>query len=96
MEPQVAENLEDSQSKKSLEKAFDREQSHANGTTTSVANLASDHDSEVATNLGIVDEAIEAIGFGKYQWQLTLTCGFGFLVDQVRRYDVKLPYKYGV
>lgn len=38
----------------------------------------------LANNLARVDEAIEAIGWGKYQWQLTITCSFGFLVDQVR------------
>lgn len=35
-------------------------------------------------NLDRVGEAIEAIGWGKYQWQLAVTCSFGFLVDQVR------------
>ncbi|UNI24496.1 hypothetical protein JDV02_010236 [Purpureocillium takamizusanense] len=34
-------------------------------------------------NLARVDDAIEAIGWGKYQWQLALTCGFGFLADQM-------------
>lgn len=39
---------------------------------------------DLVTNNVIVDETIEAIGFGKFQWQLTFSCGFGFLVDQVR------------
>lgn len=37
-----------------------------------------------ADNLARVDAAIETIGWGEYQWQLALTCSFGFLVDQVR------------
>lgn len=41
-------------------------------------------DDGVAVNLNRVDDAIESIGWGKYQWQLAVTCGFGFLVDQVR------------
>ena len=74
----------DEQSKKSFEKPFNREPSRVDGTVTSVVNMSSSNESDVATNLGLVDETIEAIGFGKYQWQLTVTCGFGFLVDQVR------------
>lgn len=35
------------------------------------------------SNILIVHHAIEAIGMGKYQWQLLTTCGFGFLIDQV-------------
>lgn len=31
------------------------------------------------SNIVIVHHAIEAIGMGKYQWQLLTTCGFGFL-----------------
>lgn len=53
-----------------LEKPIEPLSSHAEG---DVENL----------NHVLVTEAIEAIGFGKYQWQLTFTCGFGFLVDQV-------------
>lgn len=36
-----------------------------------------------AENLKFVGESIDAIGFGKFQWQLTLTCAFGFIADQV-------------
>lgn len=54
----------------SLEKPLGHHLSHAEGEVEHI-------------NLAIVTEAIEAIGFGKYQWQLTFTCGFGFLVDQV-------------
>lgn len=35
-------------------------------------------------NLHVVQQAIETIGMGKYQWLLAFSCGFGFLVDQVR------------
>ncbi|KUL82554.1 hypothetical protein ZTR_09172 [Talaromyces verruculosus] len=35
------------------------------------------------SNMLIVNHAIEAIGMGKYQWQLLTTCGFGFLIDQM-------------
>lgn len=30
-----------------------------------------------------IQDAIEAIGMGRYQWQLMVSCGFGFVVDQV-------------
>jgi len=36
----------------------------------------------------IVDHAIEAIGMGRYQWYLTISCGFGFVVDQVSKKPV--------
>lgn len=39
------------------------------------------------SNRLVVDEAIEAIGFGKFQWQLTFSYGFGFLVYQVGLHD---------
>lgn len=35
-------------------------------------------------NTAVFNNAIEELGFGRYQYQLFLTCGFGFLVDQVR------------
>lgn len=56
--------------RESLEKPIEPTSSHAEGPTENINNA-------------LVAEAIEAIGFGKYQWQLTFTCGFGFLVDQV-------------
>lgn len=56
--------------RESLEKPIEATSSHVEG------------DGE-NSNHALVTEAIEAIGFGKYQWQLTFTCGFGFLVDQV-------------
>ncbi|KAL5342056.1 major facilitator superfamily domain-containing protein [Aspergillus crustosus] len=37
----------------------------------------------LASNQLVVDRAIDAIGMGRYQWQLLFSCGFGFLVDQM-------------
>lgn len=34
-------------------------------------------------NETIVQDAIEAIGMGRYQWKLMVSCGFGFIADQV-------------
>lgn len=34
-------------------------------------------------NTAIFNQAIESLGFGRYQWKMFFTCGFGFLVDQV-------------
>ena len=31
----------------------------------------------------IIQNAIETIGMGRYQWQLLASCGFGFIADQV-------------
>ncbi|VUC33006.1 unnamed protein product [Clonostachys rosea] len=53
--------------------------SHEHGSADSIRNLPL----AVDTNLRLVDEAIEAIGFGRFQIQLTFTSGFGFLVDQM-------------
>ncbi|KAF5013019.1 hypothetical protein FDECE_966 [Fusarium decemcellulare] len=35
------------------------------------------------SNISLVNHTIEQIGFGKYQWKLFCTCGFGFLLDQM-------------
>ncbi|KAL2816972.1 major facilitator superfamily domain-containing protein [Aspergillus granulosus] len=35
------------------------------------------------SNQLVVHQALEAIGMGRYQWQLLFSCGFGFLVDQM-------------
>lgn len=56
--------------RESLEKPIEPTSSHAESPAENI-------------NDAIIDDAIEVIGFGKYQWQLTFTCGFGFLVDQV-------------
>ncbi|KAL4799463.1 major facilitator superfamily domain-containing protein [Aspergillus venezuelensis] len=37
----------------------------------------------MASNQLVVEQAIEDIGMGKYQWWLLFSCGFGFLVDQI-------------
>lgn len=31
----------------------------------------------------VIQNAIETIGMGRYQWQLLASCGFGFIADQV-------------
>ncbi|KAJ0123908.1 hypothetical protein J7T55_012380 [Diaporthe amygdali] len=41
-------------------------------------------------NLHVVQQAIETIGMGKYQWLLAFSCGFGFLVDQMLLVSVSL------
>lgn len=46
--------------------------------------------SESGTNLPdpnhvVVDNAIEVIGMGRYQWNLTVPCGFGFVGDRACR-----------
>jgi hypothetical protein len=55
-------------------------ESHGNGTVTTIDGV----DAATLHNHEVINKAIEAIGFGKFQWQLTFSCGFGFLVDQVR------------
>ena len=71
---------QDEHQDKSIGKPIERLSSHVQGTVIPLDSS----DSSMATNLSIVEEAIEEIGFRKFQWQLTLLCGFGFLVDQVR------------
>ncbi|EXJ88754.1 hypothetical protein A1O3_01818 [Capronia epimyces CBS 606.96] len=34
-------------------------------------------------NIKLVGDAIEPMGMGRYQWQVFLTCGFGFAADQI-------------
>jgi hypothetical protein len=36
------------------------------------------------SNEALIQDAIEAIGMGRYQWKLMASCGFGFIADQVR------------
>ncbi|KAH8702349.1 major facilitator superfamily domain-containing protein [Talaromyces proteolyticus] len=54
--------------------------SQAQGTHYTMADSSLQTDS---TNLIVAHHAIERIGMGRYQWQLLVTCGFGFLVDQM-------------
>lgn len=46
----------------------------------SVINLEHNYDDN--TNIVVVEQIIEAIGMGVFQWKLALTCAFGFVVDQ--------------
>lgn len=78
MEP-ATHHPEDGGSQKSLETPLEKMGSLAHGSTASLDN----HNATIGHNLALVDEAIAKIGFGKFQWQLTLSCGFGFIVDQV-------------
>ncbi|PKY07927.1 putative sugar transporter [Aspergillus campestris IBT 28561] len=38
----------------------------------------------------IIQNAIEAIGMGRYQWQLLASCGFGFIADQMLLVSISL------
>lgn len=69
-----------------LDKPLEPTPSHNDGTVLSFDGVPDD----MAANLKVVDDTIEAIGFGKFQWQLALTCGFGFLADQVLLVSVSL------
>ncbi|KAE8153359.1 major facilitator superfamily domain-containing protein [Aspergillus avenaceus] len=40
-------------------------------------------DAATRYNMRVANEIIEQIGFGRYQWHMFITCGFGFLVDQM-------------
>ncbi|OAL43411.1 sugar transporter [Pyrenochaeta sp. DS3sAY3a] len=55
-------------------------------------------------NTAVFNRAIDSLGFGRYQWEMFFTCGFGFLVDQMlvvsvglvipqimKQWDVKYP-----
>lgn len=50
--------------------------SRADGETEVLQHLSSQ-------NTAIINGLIEEIGFGRYQWNLFVTCGFGFMLDQV-------------
>ncbi|KAK1637553.1 major facilitator superfamily domain-containing protein [Colletotrichum phormii] len=45
---------------------------------------------DVEQNLKVIEEAVEAIGFGKFHWQLSMSCGFGFLADQMLLVSISL------
>ncbi|KAF9883609.1 hypothetical protein FE257_003116 [Aspergillus nanangensis] len=38
-------------------------------------------------NQALIHNAIERIGMGRYQWQLMVSCGFGFIADQASRFN---------
>ncbi|KAF5644097.1 synaptic vesicle transporter SV2 [Fusarium sp. NRRL 52700] len=81
-----AASIGEKQDGKMFETSLDHAPSHANGTvaTTDGIDPATLHNDEVIT------QAIQAIGFGKFQWQLTFSCGFGFLVDQMVLVSISL------
>ena len=47
-------------------------------------------------NAAVIQDAIEAIGMGRYQWQLMISCGFGFVVDQVRVDDIPKMRRFNI
>ncbi|KXH45104.1 hypothetical protein CSIM01_01233 [Colletotrichum simmondsii] len=56
----------------------------------SIAEFKTGGLSDVEQNLKVIEEAVEAIGFGKFHWQLTMSCGFGFLADQMLLVSISL------
>ncbi|EMT65609.1 Putative MFS-type transporter PB1E7.08c [Fusarium odoratissimum] len=81
-----AASIDEKQDGKMFETSLDHIPSHANGTVATIDGIdpATLHNDEVIT------QAIQAIGFGKFQWQLTFSCGFGFLVDQMVLVSISL------
>ncbi|KAG7062198.1 hypothetical protein JMJ76_0006476 [Colletotrichum scovillei] len=59
-------------------------------TLGSIAEFKTGGLSDVEQNLKVIEEAVEAIGFGKFHWQLTMSCGFGFLADQMLLVSISL------
>lgn len=66
--------------------------SDANDTTFTVEQLrveidgdvaSSGHDSAYDRKAKVINKAIQDIGMGKYQWQLFVLCGFGWLADNL-------------
>ena len=62
---------------KKSEEIITRKPSLAEGTVTSRQGANPPDFNQLAIN-----NAIEAIGMGRYQWQLMVSCGFGFIADQ--------------
>ncbi|KAF4503276.1 MFS-type transporter [Fusarium agapanthi] len=79
-------SIGEKQDGKMLETSLNHIPSHANGTVATIDGMdpATLHNDEVITR------AIKAIGSGKFQWQLTFSCGFGFLVDQMVLVSISL------
>jgi hypothetical protein len=46
--------------------------------------VAPHYETDPGSNIAVIHDAIENIGMGRYQWGLTLSCGFGFIADQVK------------
>ncbi|OQE27976.1 hypothetical protein PENFLA_c005G10105 [Penicillium flavigenum] len=42
------------------------------------------------SNEALIQDAIEAIGMGRYQWKLMASCGFGFIADQMLLASISL------
>lgn len=59
--------------------------------STAEGELFREADHVLHHNTAVFNHAIEQLGFGRYQWQLFFTCGFGFLVDQVHAF--REPYR---
>jgi len=51
---------------------------------------ASGHDSVYDRKSKVINKAIADVGMGKYQWQLFVLCGFGWLADNLWLQDVAL------
>ncbi|KAF4450530.1 hypothetical protein F53441_6385 [Fusarium austroafricanum] len=71
---------------KTFDELLHRASSHSNGTVAGLGGV----DTATSHNHGVINKAIQTIGFGKFQWQLTFSCGFGFLVDQMILVSISL------
>ncbi|KAE8163824.1 major facilitator superfamily domain-containing protein [Aspergillus tamarii] len=70
---------------KKSEEIITRKPSLAEGTVTSHQGANPPDFNQLAIN-----NAIEAIGMGRYQWQLMVSCGFGFIADQMLLVSISL------
>ncbi|KAE8361094.1 major facilitator superfamily domain-containing protein [Aspergillus caelatus] len=70
---------------KKSEEIITRKPSLAEGTVTSHQGANPPDFNQLAIN-----HAIEAIGMGRYQWQLMVSCGFGFIADQMLLVSISL------
>ncbi|KAE8140037.1 major facilitator superfamily domain-containing protein [Aspergillus pseudotamarii] len=70
---------------KKSEEIITRKPSVAEGTVTSHQGANPPDFNQLAIN-----NAIEAIGMGRYQWQLMVSCGFGFIADQMLLVSISL------
>ncbi|PIG81617.1 sugar transporter [Aspergillus arachidicola] len=70
---------------KKSEEIITRKQSLAEGTVTSHQGANPPDFNQLAIN-----NAIETIGMGRYQWQLMVSCGFGFIADQMLLVSISL------
>ncbi|KAF7620793.1 putative sugar transporter [Aspergillus flavus] len=70
---------------KKSEEIITRKPSLAEGTVTSHQGANPPDFNQLAIN-----NAIESIGMGRYQWQLMISCGFGFIADQMLLVSISL------